>query len=71
MQKLYAKALAELARGAANCRSAVSSKTSGDETVATHIDPTLLRLSISQLAAGARDVFRSTAEIEIASRQRH
>jgi hypothetical protein len=71
MQKLYAKALAELAKGAASCRSAVSSKTSGDETVETHIDPTLLRLSISELAAGARDVFRSTAEIEIASRRHH
>jgi hypothetical protein len=69
MQTLYARALAELATGAADCRTAIILKPSGDESVETHVDATLLHLSISELAAGARDIFRATAEIEIASRQ--
>ena len=71
MQTLYATALAELAKGAGDCRAAISSKPNGDESVDTHVDATLLHLSISELAAGARDIFRATAEIEIVSRQHH
>ncbi len=71
MQKLYTKALAELAKGAADCRTAISTTPSGGESVETHLDATMLRVSMSELAAGARDVFRSTAEIEIISRQHH
>jgi len=33
-----------------------------------HVDATLLDQSAAELAAGSRDVFRSTAEIVIASR---
>jgi hypothetical protein len=69
MQMLYAKALAELAKGAADCRAAIASNPNGDESVHTHVDAALIKLSVSELAAGARDVFRSTAEIEIVSRQ--
>jgi hypothetical protein len=71
MQKLYAKALMELAKGSADCRIAISTKPDGEESVDAHVDARTVRLSISELGAGARDVFRSTAEIEIASRQRH
>ena len=71
MQTLYAKALAELAKGAADCQMAISSKPSGDESVTAHVDPTLLHQSVSELSAGATDVFRSTAEITILSQQRH
>jgi hypothetical protein len=69
MQTLYARALAELAKGAADCRMAIILKPSGDETVDTRVNATLLRLSVSDLAIGARDIFRATAEIEIVSRQ--
>lgn len=69
MQMLYAKALAELAKGAADCRAAITSELNGGESVHTHVDATLIKVSVSELAAGARDIFRSTAEIEIASRQ--
>lgn len=69
MQQLYAKALAELAKGAADCRTAVSVKPDGDESDATQVDTTVLHQSISELSVGARDIFRATAEIEIASRQ--
>ena len=68
MQKLYAKALAELAKGAADCGTAISVKANG-ESVRSHIDMTMLHLSISELSMGATDVFRSTAEIEVISRQ--
>jgi hypothetical protein len=71
MQNLYARALADLAKGAADCRLAISVKPDGDEFVATYVDKTMLNQSISELSVGATDVFRSTAEIEIASRQHH
>ena len=70
MQMLYAKALAELAKGAADCQMAISS-TSSAESVTAHVDPTLLHQSVSELSAGATDVFRSTAQITILGQQRH
>jgi hypothetical protein len=69
MQALYARALAELARGAADCRAAINLY--GDESVEAHVDAALLHLSMSELAVGARDLFRATAEIEIVSRQHY
>lgn len=71
MQRLYARALADLAKGAADCQRAVSSEPGGDETVQTQVNPTLFRLSMSELAAGARYIFRATAEIAILGRQHH
>lgn len=71
MQVLYAKALTELAKGAADCQTAISVKPGGDESVAAHVDLALLHQSVTELSAGATDVFRSTAEIAILSRQRH
>jgi hypothetical protein len=69
MQALYARALAELAKGAADCRMAIILKPSGDETLDMRVNTTVLKLSVSELATGARDIFRATAEIEIVSRQ--
>ena len=70
MQMLYGKALAELAKGAADCQAAITIKP-GDETLETKVNATMRQQAASELAAGARDIFRSTAEIEIASRQSH
>lgn len=69
MQTLYAKALGELAKGAADCRAAISAKPDGDESDQAHVDTTTLNQSVSELSIAATDLFRSTAEIEIASRQ--
>jgi hypothetical protein len=69
MQTLYGNALAELAKGAADCQAAITVKPDGDENQEVHVGASLLQQSVSELAAGARDIFRSTAEIEIASRQ--
>lgn len=71
MQTLYVQALAELAKGAADCQAAITVTPTGDESQQTHVDAALLQQSVSELAAGSRDIFRSTAEIEIASRQSH
>jgi hypothetical protein len=70
MQMLYEKALAELAKGAADCQAAITVKP-GDEELKTNVNATMRQQAAAELAAGARDIFRSTAEIEIASRQSH
>jgi len=71
MQNLYAQSLTELAKGAADCRQAISIAPTGDETIQAHVDTATLRKATSEISAGATDVFRSTAEIQIASRQQH
>jgi hypothetical protein len=71
MQALYSKALTELAKGAAGCRSAISSKPSGDETASTSVDTAMFHQALSELSVGATDIFRATAEIQILSRQHH
>jgi hypothetical protein len=71
MQNLYTKALSDLAKGAADCRAAISIKASGDETTQANVDTATLHQATAELSAGATDIFRSTAEIEILSRQHH
>ena len=72
MQMLYGKALAELAKGAADCQAAIAVKPTGDdETIGFVVNATKRQQAASELAAGARDIYRSTAEIAIASRQSH
>jgi hypothetical protein len=68
MQMLYGKALGELANAAADCQAAITTRP-GAETLG--VNATMRRQAASELAVGARDIFRSTAEIEIASRQSH
>jgi hypothetical protein len=70
MQTVYGQALTELAKGAADCQAAITIKPA-DESLGTNVNATTLRQSTSELAAGATDIFRSTALIEIASRQHH
>ena len=71
MQNLYTKALSDLAKGAADCRTAISIKASGDETTQANLDTAMLHQATAELSAGATDIFRSTAEIQILSRQHH
>jgi hypothetical protein len=68
MQTLYGTALAELAKGATDCQAAIT-LTPGDEELQTNVNAALRQQAVSELAAGAAGIFRSTAEIEIASRQ--
>jgi hypothetical protein len=71
MQKIYAAALTELVKGAADCRTAISVSPNGEETVQAHVDATTLHQATTELSAGATGIFRSTAEIQILSRQHH
>ena len=66
MQMLYGKALAELANGAADCQAAITVKSAGTKSTGTTVNAAMRQQAASELAAGARDIFRSTAEIEIA-----
>ena len=70
MQRLYGTALAELAKGATDCQAAIT-VTPGDEELQTNVNGTMRQQAASELAAGAAGIFRSTAEIGIASRQSH
>ena len=65
MQVLYAKALADLATGAADCRNAISLQPDGDELVLTHENATMLDQSMSPLTLGAKELFQATAEIVV------
>jgi hypothetical protein len=71
MQSLYTKALSDLTKGAADCQTAISIKATGDETTQANVDMPSLRQATAELSAGATDIFRATAEIEILSRQHH
>jgi hypothetical protein len=71
MQKVYATALTELEKGAADCRTAISVSPNGEETVQAHVVTATLHRATTELSTGATDIFRSTAEIEILSRQHH
>lgn len=64
MEKLYSKALASLAAGAANCQAAVSSRQQGDEDLITKANPALLATAMSELTAGTRDLYIATAGIK-------
>ena len=69
MRQLYAAALADLVKGANDCRAAISVSPDGDESTRTVQRTRLLRRSMLELVAGSKDLFRATAEIEIVSRR--
>jgi hypothetical protein len=64
MQALYAKALASLATGSAECLSGISEEPDGDELVLTHENQAMLNQSASALTVGATELYRATAEIK-------
>jgi hypothetical protein len=69
LQTLYATALAELADGAAACRAAIAEQPDGDEYIVTTENQLELHRAASAFTAGARDLYRATAEIEAISRR--
>lgn len=66
---MYAAGLDSLAQGAADCEAAISIKPDGDETVETHENSALLSRAGSEIGTGASDLFKASAEVEIAARQ--
>jgi hypothetical protein len=69
MESMYAAGLDSLTRGAADCEAAISLKPDGDETVETHENSALLSRADSEIATGASDLFKATAQVEVAARQ--
>ena len=66
LQKRYATALTRLAKAAANCKSAISVRASGDETVDTHENLALLRRVETDFSAGVKDLYLVTVELAAA-----
>jgi hypothetical protein len=64
MQKSYGLALTKLSVGAADCRAGISVYPYGDEDVKTYENPARLHRSLSELAAGARDLYLATVDLE-------
>lgn len=69
LQALYGKALAEVADGAAACQAAITQRSDGDEYNVTTENQAELHRATSEFAAGAKDMYRATAEIEAVSRR--
>lgn len=69
MRKWYSLALAKLTTAAADCRAGISVYPYGDEDVKTYENPTLLRKSVSGLAAGAKDLYQATVEANVIYRR--
>jgi hypothetical protein len=65
MQRLYGKALAEMAKGAADCRAAISSHREGVEDLVVHEDTSMLNRAMSLIAAGANDLYHAIGKIKI------
>jgi hypothetical protein len=68
-QKLYAGALGTLATAVADCRAGISAHPYGDEDIQTHENPTVLDRSLSDLAAGTKDLYLATVELKVANRR--
>lgn len=66
MQIKYSSALSVLAKGAANCRSAISERPEGDENLSIEKNPTLLHLAQSELGSGIENLFGVTSFIAAA-----
>jgi hypothetical protein len=65
MQRSYALALTKLASATADCRAAISVDPYGDEDVKTYENPALLHKSMSELAAGVKDLYQATVDLSI------
>jgi len=68
MQRLYAKALAGLSRAAPDCRTAVSDRANGDESVDVHLNQSLLNRSRTEFAAMSKKLYAATAQIQALGR---
>jgi hypothetical protein len=63
MQRLYAGALAGLAGAAADCRTAISMRARGDESVEIHVNRARLNLARVRFAAMSKKLYLATREI--------
>ena len=68
MQRLYAGTLAGLSRAAADCRTAISVRADGDESVDVDLNKSLLNQSRAEFAAMSKKLYTATAEIQALGR---
>ena len=63
MQQAYAKALTGLSSAAVNCQNAISSHPSGDETVDTAVNQSVMNQAQAGLDTGSKELYTATAQI--------
>ncbi|MBO0879517.1 MAG: hypothetical protein J2P17_03925 [Mycobacterium sp.] len=68
MQRLYGKALTDLAEGAADCRAAISGHREDLEDIEVRENAPLLQRALTAFAAGADYLYRATANIKVRAR---
>ncbi len=64
MQRLYAKALAGLSSAAVDCRHAISTRPSGDETLDIHLNKAQLSRTQAGFTIGSKRIYNATAQIQ-------
>jgi flagellar motor protein MotB len=69
LQKSYARALAQLAAGAAECKSGIVVSTDEDGEVVTHQDLTMLASASANLTAGAENLYQAATTIKAAGQR--
>jgi hypothetical protein len=64
MQQSYQAALAALAKAATGCQAAISVRQDGEEDLMVHEDVPMLNRAMSEIASGAKDLYRATDKIK-------
>lgn len=64
MQASYSRALAKLATAAVDCQAGISRYQTQDEGLQTRENPAIIHQAESELAAGARDLYQATVDID-------
>lgn len=63
MQRMYATSLAELAKAATDCHSAISVRQDGDEDQTIHVNNGQLDRALTELASASKALYTATAQI--------
>lgn len=66
LQELYVTALATVQSGAAVCLNGIDEHAYGDDGVETHENPALVSQSVTELTAGAKDLYPVTLKVAVA-----
>jgi hypothetical protein len=64
MHRLYARTLAGLSSTAADCRHAITTHPSGDETLDIHVNKALLAQTQAGFTSASKRIYNATAEIQ-------
>jgi hypothetical protein len=67
LQRQYTEALGALAKATAYCEAGISARPYGDEDIETHENVAMVNKSLAAFAAGAKKLYRATAQIKALS----